>query len=408
MSEQANNVRVAIIGAGHWGKNLVRVNHSLGALAAVCDTDHRVIEKCRADYPGVTTVDNPEEVFADGSVDAVFVATPAETHFEYVRQGLNAGKHVFVEKPLCLDVGEGAELVALAKGKKLILMVGHLLQYHPAVTALKKLIDDGELGRLQYIYSNRLNLGKIRTEENILWSFAPHDISVMLSLAREMPDRVSAFGSHFLHDKIADVTLSHFLFPSGVTAHIFVSWLHPFKEQKLVVVGDRKMAVFNDTEPEHKLLLYPHEINWRGGVPVPAKKEAEVIAIDTKEPLLIECETFLRAVKTGDQPPTGGEEGLNVLSVLTACQSSIEHGGRVIEPKRRTAAVAVPYQVHETAVIDDGCQIGEGTKIWHFSHLMRGCVVGPRCNIGQNVVIGPNVCTSTQLWPPLLEMYVLK
>jgi UDP-2-acetamido-3-amino-2,3-dideoxy-glucuronate N-acetyltransferase len=207
----------------------------------------------------------------------VAIATPAETHGRLVREALMAGKDVFVEKPLSLGVREGEELVELVSDMGRILMVGHLLWYHPAILKLRGLIEAGDLGRIQYIYSNRLNLGKIRREENILWSFASHDISVILGLIGEMPDSVQAQGGNFLHEQIADVTGTLLSFPSGVRAHIFVSWLHPFKEQKLIVVGDRKMAVFDDVEKKDKLLLYPHSIDWRNHLPVPHRADAQPV-----------------------------------------------------------------------------------------------------------------------------------
>ena len=210
------------------------------------------------------------DVLADANVDAVVLATPAVMHFEMARQAIEAGKDVYVEKPLALNVEEGAELVRLAERSGRIMMVGHILQYHPAVRKLKELIVAGELGRIDYIYSNRLNMGKIRTEENILWSFAPHDISVVLSLLDEEPVSVTSDGGEYLNRGVADVTLSQLTFASGVRAHIFVSWLHPFKEQRLVVVGSEKMAVFDDTAAD-KLVLYPHRVEWKDRVPSAVK-----------------------------------------------------------------------------------------------------------------------------------------
>src|SRR5437870_4417797 len=236
--------QVAVVGAGYWGKNLVRNFHGLNALGAICDSDPERLESFKQLYPSAKMFNAYSDVLRDATIQALAIATPAEAHADAVREALLAGKDVFVEKPLCLSVEEGEGLVALAKKKDRILMVGHLLWYHPAVLKLKELLAAGALGRIQYIYSNRLNLGKIRREENILWSFAPHDISVILGLLGEMPDKVEAQGGNYLHRQIADVTVSLLAFPSGVKAHIFVSWLHPFKELKLVVVGDRKMAVF--------------------------------------------------------------------------------------------------------------------------------------------------------------------
>ena len=187
-----------------------------------------------------------------------------------------------------------------------ILMVGHILRYHPAILKLQQLIRDGALGKINYLYSNRLNIGKIRTEENILWSFAPHDISVMLSLLNEMPTHVSCQGGAYLNRDVFDVTLSHFDFPSGVQAHIFVSWLHPFKEQRLVVVGSEKMAVFDDTA-EHKLVLYPHKVEWRNRIPTAVKAEGEVVVLEDQEPLRAECQHFLDCVESRTSPVSDGD-----------------------------------------------------------------------------------------------------
>jgi acetyltransferase-like isoleucine patch superfamily enzyme len=286
-------------------------------------------------------------------------------------------------------------------------MVGHLLQYHPVFMHLKEIALSGELGRINYIYSHRLNLGKIRREENILWSFAPHDISMIISLAGEEPESVLTTGGNYLHQKIADVTTTHFEFPSGLQAHIFVSWLHPFKEQKLVVVGDRKMAVFNDTLAwEDKLLLYPHEISWQNNIPVPAKAEPERVDIPQAEPLRQECRHFLDCISNGSRPITDGHEGLKVLKLLNAGQASLNEHGRkvylggdkaraagagVIKTDKKKKGMAPDVFVHPAAVIDDNVRIGSGTKIWHFSHVLSESKIGERCNIGQNVVIGPEV-----------------
>jgi UDP-2-acetamido-3-amino-2,3-dideoxy-glucuronate N-acetyltransferase len=300
-----------------------------------------------------------------------------------------AGKDVLVEKPLCLSIEEGKELVAIAREKQRILMVGHLLWYHPAVRKLKELIDEGELGRIQYIYSNRLNLGKIRREENILWSFAPHDISVILGLLGEMPDAVTAQGGNYLHDKIADVTVSLLSFSSGVKAHIFVSWLHPYKEQKLIVVGDRQMAVFDDLESESKLVLYPHSIRWKNHQPVPDRAEKRLVRLDLLEPLQAECLHFLECIKTRRSPRTDGVEGLRVLTVLQQCQQALGTPAAIAQTS--SAETQRPYFVHESAFVDEKVEIGAGTTVWHVSHILKNCRVGKDCRIGQNVVIGPNV-----------------
>jgi UDP-2-acetamido-3-amino-2,3-dideoxy-glucuronate N-acetyltransferase len=403
---------VACIGAGAWGRNLIRNFHSLGALQCICETDPDRSAAIAAEYPGVCVVGGAEEVLADPRIRAVVIATPAETHADMVARALHAGKDVFVEKPLCLSTTQGRELVALARSSGRILMVGHLLWYHPAVLKLKQLVDDGELGRIQYIYSNRLNLGKIRREENILWSFAPHDISVILGLVGEMPHHVSAQGGNYLHARIADVTVSLLSFPSGVKAHVFVSWLHPFKEQKLVVVGDRRMAVFDDMQEENKLVLYPHGISWKGHVPVVTRAAGQPVEFDPGEPLRAECAHFLESVETRRTPRTDGEEGVRVLSVLQRCHQSLdtastapsdpaaEHlapDGREAGARNVAGGVTVPSAagrspfVHESAFIDEDVQIGDGTSIWHVSHVLKHSTIGADCRIGQNVVIGPNV-----------------
>src|SRR4029077_13481329 len=231
----------------------------------------------------------------------------------------------FVEKPLALAVNEAEAIIRLAERQDRRLMVGHLLQYHPAFIALRDLVREGALGRLQYIYSNRLNLGKVRREEDILWSFAPHDISMILSLIGQEPVRVTAEGGYYLHDAIADVTTTHLAFAGGERAHVHVSWLHPYKEQKLVVIGDLGMGVFDDGEPwEKKLLLYPHRIEWRETMPVPHRADAEPVALEAGEPLRLECQHFLDCIATGGRPRTDGGEGVRVLRVLTAASGALQ------------------------------------------------------------------------------------
>src|SRR5213594_3197921 len=378
-------INVAVVGVGYWGKNLVRNFHELGALAMLCDAQTSVEEACRHVYESVTFCREFTSVLSDPSIDAIALATPAATHYEMARAALEAGKDVFVEKPLAIDVKQGEDLVELAKSRRRILMVGHILRYHPAVLKLRELIQDGALGQINYLYSNRLNIGKIRTEENILWSFAPHDISVMLSLLNETPNRVTCQGGAYLNHHIFDVTLSLFEFPSGVQAHIFVSWLHPVKEQRLVVFGTEKMAVFDDTA-EHKLILYPHRVEWRNRVPTAVKAKGEIVDLDNREPLRAECQHFLDCVGSRTSPLSDGAEGLRVLRVLDACQRSLLRGGIAVEPSdAQSAKQQLPYFAHESSHVDNGAEVGAGTKIWHFSHIMKGARIGERCIIGQNV-----------------------
>ena len=320
---------IAVIGSGYWGKNLVRNYHSLGALKVICDKNETTLASLKEQYSDVEVCLAFNEVLGREDIRGLVIATPAETHFALAREAFLAGKHIYVEKPLVLDENEANELILLANERGLTLMVGHLLQYHHAFLKLKELAAKGELGCINYICSHRLNLGRIRREENILWSFAPHDISMILSLAGEEPESVSATGGNYLHQKIADVTTTHLEFPSGLKAHIFVSWLHPFKEQKLVVVGDRKMAVFDDTMPwKEKLLLYPHQIHWENNILITAKAEPQAVGMLEEEPLRLECEHFLQCIATGQTPRTDGHEGLSVLRILNASQRSLDEKGK--------------------------------------------------------------------------------
>ncbi len=384
-----DDIRLACVGAGYWGKNLIRNFDEIGVLHIICDTDESVREPFKKMYPQTRLCCSFSEVLSEPAINAVVIAAPAEKHYALAREALLAGKHVFVEKPLALKVEEGEELIALAEEGRKVLMVGHILEYHPAVLKLKDLIDAGDLGKISYIYSNRLNLGKVRTEENILWSFAPHDISVLLMLLGEMPTAVTALGGCYLHHEIADVTISTLSFPSGVKAHIFVSWLHPYKEQKLVVVGDRKMAVFDDTSRDHKVQVYDEGIEWINRMPVPRKKDPVTIEIDADEPLRRECLHFLESITAGKTPKTDGRSALRVLRILNACEASLDSGG--IPIKIGVAESTKTYFVHPSAYVDASASIGAGTKIWHFSHVMEGAAIGEQCNIGQNVMLGRGV-----------------
>jgi UDP-2-acetamido-3-amino-2,3-dideoxy-glucuronate N-acetyltransferase len=389
---------IAAIGSGYWGKNLVRNHYRLGSLKIICDKSEAILTEFKEQYPEVETCLALHEVLPREDIQGVVIATPAETHFRLAWEALMAGKHVYVEKPLALDEREARALVTLAKERQRVLMVGHLLQYHNVFVRLKEIVKAGELGRINYIYSHRLNLGKIRREENILWSFAPHDISMILALAGEEPENVFATGGNYLHRKIADVTTTHLEFPSGLQAHIFVSWLHPFKVQQLIIMGERKMAVFDDTRPwQDKLLLYPHEIRWEDNIPIPVKAEPERLDIPESEPLYRECQCFLESISNGRKPITDGQEGLRVLKVLNEAQRSLNEQANKIsiqqqpEPETASDKESVNYFVHPTAEVDQNVQIGKETKIWHFCHVLSGSRIGERCNIGQNVVIGPDV-----------------
>lgn len=302
---------VAVIGCGYWGKNLVRIFEGLNSLNVACDVKFKV----NNDY---------KKVLKSLLVQAVVIATPVSTHFQIAKDALLANKDVFVEKPLAMNYEEGKELVYLAHKKRLILMVGHILAYHPAIVALKRLVSEGRFGQIYYIYSNRLNLGRLRTEENVLLSFAPHDISVILALAGEEPHEVFSHEASFVNKGIGDTTVTIMKFPSGIKAHIFISWLHPYKEQKLVVVGSKAMVLFDDLTTE-KLFIYPHKVSFQDGeIPIVQKAEYELLPelLNHTEPLRLECEHFVKCIETRCQPITDGHEALGVLRVLDRCQEN--------------------------------------------------------------------------------------
>lgn len=328
-------MKVAVLGSGYWGRNLVRNFAELGVLAMVCDPSEEARENAGKMAPRIDLASDPAQAWVS-KVDGIVIATPASTHFELARQSLMAGKHVFCEKPLALDYDQGAELVKMARDRRLILMVGHVLEYHPAVAELMNVVESGRLGKIQYIYSNRLSFGKVRREENILWSFAPHDIAITLRIANSMPFEVVACGGNYVQPNVADVTITNLLFDNGVRAHIFVSWLHPFKEQRLVVIGTQRMASFDDQSK--KLLLYDRRVEVKDGVPMPVDGRGEEIPFAADEPLRIECKAFLSAMESGKPPLTDGASGLRVLRVLQAAQRSlITHGEPVRLPIEATA-----------------------------------------------------------------------
>lgn len=321
---------VAVFGCGYWGQNLVRNFYQLGALKIVCDPAQNGRSRAGQIAPGVEVASDFDAVMARTDIDAVVLATPAETHHPLALRALSQGKDVLAEKPLALNYQQGVEMQAAAKKYERILMVGHLLEYHPAILKLKELLSANALGKVNYIYSNRLNFGRIRTEENALWSFAPHDIAVILRLFEELPIEVTCVGGSYLTPNLADVTVSCLHFGSGRRAHIFVSWLNPFKEQKLVVVGDKQMAVFNDVAKEDKLVLYNQRVEMTNRQPVLQKGEAEPVQLDPDEPLRRECQHFLDSIKNRTAPLTDAESGIRVLKVLQACQVSLQLNGRPV------------------------------------------------------------------------------
>jgi UDP-2-acetamido-3-amino-2,3-dideoxy-glucuronate N-acetyltransferase len=335
--------KIAVVGCGYWGKNLVRNFAQLKALRWICDEDRAVLKALRPVFSQARATTSFQDILDAADVRGVVIATPASQHYTQAKAAILARKDVFIEKPLALHYDQGQELVDLAESRGVILMVGHVLEYHPAVALLRDVVSRGELGRVLYIYSNRLNLGKVRQVENILWSFAPHDIAVICSLAGAAPRTVRAFGSSYLQTGVEDVTVTNLDFDGGLHAHIFVSWLHPYKEQKLVVVGDRKMAVFDDAAREGKLKIYDKGIDWRSGVPVPRQTSETTLFVDETEPLRLECLHFLASMHSRIPPLTDGPSALRVLRVLEASQSSLERAGAAVhleEVKRPCHAAA--------------------------------------------------------------------
>lgn len=318
---------VALVGCGYWGKNLARNFNRLGALKMICDATPAGRATAAQLAPQTPFVTDFAEVL-QSDVKGIVIATPAETHFEIARQALEAGKDVFVEKPLALTFEQGSALVQLAEESQAILMVGHVLEYHPAIVRIHELVRSGELGRVRYISSNRLNLGKVRREENILWSFAPHDIAIILRLTGSMPFQIAAHGGSYVQPNIADVTTTHLLFDNGVRAHVYVSWLHPFKEQRLVIIGSKKMASFDDVTK--RLVLYDQRVEVQEGQPVPIKGDGEEVSFSEDEPLQLECQAFLDSMETRQPPVTDGLSGLRVLQVLQAAQRSLVMNGEPV------------------------------------------------------------------------------
>ena len=326
MYSYSNNI--AVIGAGYWGKNLIRVFAGLGALRTICDSNRKILSQRKKEYPLLEITPDFAKILKDKKIKGLVIATPVATHYQLARKGLNAGKDVFIEKPMTLKAKESEELVKLAQKKRKILMVGHLLIYHPAVVELKSLIKKKALGDIQYVLSNRLNFGKLRKEENILWSFASHDISIVLEFFG-LPKNVKAVGKSYLQKNIPDIALVVFEFKKNKAAHIFVSWLNPFKEQKLSVIGSKKMAVFDGVKNE--LIIFPYRVEFKKNMnPLAIKADGEIVKVPKKEPLAEEAKHFLDCVAKRRKPLTDGMKGLEVLKVLDACQKSMESQGKAI------------------------------------------------------------------------------
>ena len=323
--------RVGVVGLGYWGPNLARnFDRQPGAeLAWICDASEESRASWEGVFPGARSSGDLDELLADDELDAVVVATPVPSHAELAVRVLEAGKHCFVEKPLAQSAAE-AERVLEAAGDR-VLMVGHLLEYHPGVERLRELVQSDELGDVRYVYSNRLNLGVLREQENALWSLGAHDVSVILRLAGEEPYECRAVGESYMREGVEDVVFAYLRFPSGLAAHLHLSWLDPHKERRFTVVGSQKMATFDDMELERKVTVYDKGFDQDAssyGEYITRSGDTHSYRIPNEEPLRLECEEFLRCVRDGAEPRSGGESGLRVVRVLEALQQSLEGSSR--------------------------------------------------------------------------------
>lgn len=330
-------VNVALVGCGYWGPNLARNFHQLPSahLAVCCDLDAGRLAQMQALYPTRITQDYAA-VLADPGVDAVALATPIATHHRLASQALRAGKHVLVEKPLCTTSTEAQDLIALAQEQQRVLMVGHVFEYNPAVLKMKELIDAGAIGQVYYLYANRVNLGRVQSDINALWSIAPHDISIALHLLGEMPLEVSARGAAYLHGHVEDVVFFTMLFPKGILVHTQASWLDPSKMRRMTVVGSEKMIVYDDVASEGKIRIYDKGVYRRGDTAYGEFQykvhsgDISIPRIDMSEPLSNECAHFVDCIRSGQPPRTDGESGLRVVRVLEAVQRSLDLGGETV------------------------------------------------------------------------------
>jgi predicted dehydrogenase len=329
-------VSIGVVGMNYWGPNLARnFDRMQGCrLAWVCDRDEDVLERHRASYPGSAFTTRYEDLLEDETLDAVVIATPVPTHAALTRMALDAGKDAFVEKPLALTGADARELAELADARGRVLMVDHLLVYHPAVQKLKDLVDGGELGQVFYLYGNRQNLGIVRADENALWSLGPHDISVMLWLVGERPSEVSANGESYLQPGVEDVVFGRIRFPSGIIGHLHLSWLDPHKMRKMTVIGSERMVVFDDMETERKVTIYdkgpiPRTETYGEYIQV-RSGDIHIPKIPATEPLRIVCERFVTAVADRAPTPSDGRAGAVVVEVLEAMSESLASSGRPV------------------------------------------------------------------------------
>ena len=318
---------VCVVGAGYWGKNHIRILHELGFLGGIVESNKETLNRFAEQYPDVKGFLSLNEALQDKSFLGFTVATPAKTHYSVAKQAMEAGKHVLVEKPLALEKKHAEELIHLSEKNNVNLMVGHVLLFHPAIKKIKELINKGKIGKLQYIYSNRLNLGQVRMEENVFWSLAPHDISVFQYFTNSFPTSIHASGSAFLQEGIHDSTLTQLKYPSGVEGHIFVSWLHPFKEHRLVVIGTEAMITFEDSSEGKPLKLYAKKIDMEKDIPEKIDGPVTLIDYEQKMALTEELQYFVSHLDGKKPNIANGQHALEVTKILIIANKQLKNIG---------------------------------------------------------------------------------
>ncbi len=391
--------RVCVVGAGRWGQNHVRTLNELDHLAGLVDANPERLEHFKEKIPHLKTYATLDGALAEG-FDGFTVATPAHTHYAIARKILEAGFPALVEKPMALSSADAKELARVAREHGQQLMVGHLLLFHPAIVKIKELIDSGKIGKVQYIYSNRINLGTVRTEENILWSFAPHDISIFQFFLGTKPIEVISRGGAFLQPGIHDTTMTMLTYPGNVMCHNYVSWLHPFKEHRIVVIGSKGMLSFEDTGEHKPLRFYEKGIDWVNGEPIKRDGPTEEIEYEDAAPLAAELSYFVENMH-GTIARADAQNAIEVLEILEQATEGLEreqNGAGLTESTGGTTPNVDPSAtiddgafVHPSSYVDANVSIGARTKIWHYCHVQAGAKIGAGCSLGQSVNIGNNV-----------------
>lgn len=318
------NNNICVVGAGYWGKNHIRALHGLGLLGGIVESDSEVLSRFSDQYPEVSTYQDLDEALQNITFNGFTVATPAKTHHNIAGKIIRSGKHVLVEKPLALNIEDAVELIDLARKHTVNLMVGHVLLFHPAIRKIKNLIKEGKIGKLQYIYSNRLNLGQVRTEENVFWSLAPHDIAIFQYFTESYPKTIKANGVALIQKGIHDSTITQLKYPNGIEGHIFVSWLHPFKEHRLVVIGSEAMISFDDLSENKPLKLYSKKIDMQQGIPDKIDGPIEKINYESKMPLTEELRYFNKHLDGSILEITNLEHALEVTKILVEASKQLE------------------------------------------------------------------------------------